>query len=484
MYKEHILKIFRYAMKNIWMLIFPLLRGFSVYHFNAADVKTWLEGAWMDILVLGAILVFGFVRWYFSRITIEDGCVIHDEGLLLRVRTTIPMSKISVTTIERPLWLMPVKAVRLSFDTRAGFFRSTDMKLLVNEEVCRALTKDMPDVKEDKRISGLPDPTALSVLLFSVFFSSSFSGAVYIATFFVKGGDIAHDILTMSLDKITETTEMITSRTLLKIPSAAVLAGAVFLAAWILSFVVNILRYSRFTIESDSKRVHISCGITNRRDYLINVSHINFVDIRQNLIMKVADALTIGINCAGYGCDSQHLPVIMPIRKKSEVGEGLRPLGVKGAFHRDFRPKRDGIWTYIWLPATGCFVVFPLQEWFNELFPKFEELSFFAAVMLEIPLVWMIMVKIYAIFTSGVTIEESQIIIHCSRWTTFHTVIAERGNIVKMELDQTIFQRFNRKCSLSVWLSGESVSKYTIQAMNLSDCLRIAEMLDYNIRRS
>ena len=96
----------------------------------------------------------------------------------------------------------------------------------------------------------------------------------------------------------------------------------------------------------------------------------------------------------------------------------------------------------------------------------------------------MIMVKIYAIFTSGVTIEESQIIIHCSRWTTFHTVIAERGNIVKMELDQTIFQRFNRKCSLSVWLSGESVSKYTIQAMNLSDCLRIAEMLDYNIRRS
>ena len=61
MYKEHILKIFRYAMKNIWMLIFPLLRGFSVYHFNAADVKTWLEGAWMDILVLGAILIFGFV---------------------------------------------------------------------------------------------------------------------------------------------------------------------------------------------------------------------------------------------------------------------------------------------------------------------------------------------------------------------------------------------------------------------------------------
>ena len=104
--------------------------------------------------------------------------------------------------------------------------------------------------------------------------------------------------------------------------------------------------------------------------------------------------------------------------------------------------------------------------------------------MLEIPLVWMIMVKFYALFTSGVTIDGSQIIIYCSRWTTFHTVIAERDNLVKMELEQTIFQRFSRKCSLSVWLSGESVSKYTIQAMNLTDCLRIADMLDYKIRRS
>ena len=68
MYHEHPLRILRYSAKNIWLLIFPLLRGLRTYHFSKEFFYAWIQGAWKDIFVIGVILLFGFIRWFFSRI--------------------------------------------------------------------------------------------------------------------------------------------------------------------------------------------------------------------------------------------------------------------------------------------------------------------------------------------------------------------------------------------------------------------------------
>ena len=72
-YHEHPLRILKYSLKNIWLLIFPLLRGVSVLSFNPKGIYAWIKGAWLDIAVIGIILVYGFIRWYFSQIT--SACV-------------------------------------------------------------------------------------------------------------------------------------------------------------------------------------------------------------------------------------------------------------------------------------------------------------------------------------------------------------------------------------------------------------------------
>lgn len=481
MYHEHPLRILRYSMRNIWLLIFPLLRGLSILQMDARRLYEWVKGAWLDIAIIGVIIVFGFVRWYYSRVSIDDKYITHYDGVFIKMRKTVPLSSISVATAERPMFFIPLRAMRFSCDTRAGIFKSTDLRILVSTRICEELMSHMPDVNVEKRVEDLPKPTALSVLLFSAFFSSGFSGAIYIAMFFFKGGSIAQDIISLSLSRITETTEKLTHRLLVRIPDAAVAFGTFLLAAWLLSFMINLLRYSRFKIIADKRCVNVKCGITNRREYRMRSSHINYTDLRQNLIMKLCGAVTVNVSCAGYGYDSQHLPVLMPIRREKDLGSGLEKMGISTKKRMDFRTGWRCFPSYLFLPIFAANTVFPLYYLFERLFPRFAELSYFFAVMLEIPLVWLVLVKTVAMLTSGISFHDGRIILRCAKWAAFHTVIADRSNIVKAELRQSLLQKPSKKCNVLIWFCGESSSCYMVRSLKLSEGMEIMEALGYDV---
>ena len=56
-YREHPIKILRYSAKNLWLLIFPLLRSLRFYPFSLQKLIDWGAGAWFDLLV--ALLILG-----------------------------------------------------------------------------------------------------------------------------------------------------------------------------------------------------------------------------------------------------------------------------------------------------------------------------------------------------------------------------------------------------------------------------------------
>ena len=249
-FHEHPLRIMRYSMKNLWLLIFPLLRGVTVLNFNPAGIYAWLKGAWIDIVILGVIMIYGFVRWYFSEITLTDSALIHKQGIFVRIKRQIPFECISSAATETLFFLIPFKVTGIRCDTRAGFRKSTDLRLLVSREKSELIMSRLPDVNEKKAVKDIPSPNLASILLFSVFFSSGFSGVVYIAAFFFKGGDIAQDIVRTALEKVTEQAEIIYSGLLSGIPKAAAMAAILFMAAWLFSFVKNLLMYSVFRVSA------------------------------------------------------------------------------------------------------------------------------------------------------------------------------------------------------------------------------------------
>ncbi|MCD8188455.1 MAG: PH domain-containing protein [Ruminococcus sp.] len=480
MYHEHPLRILKYSMKNIWLLIFPLLRELHSITFDADKLYRWLKGAWFDIAVIGAIIIFGLIRWYFSRITLTDEDVIHTEGAFVKKRTAIPCSSLCSITVEHSFYLRPFGAMRIYCDTSAGIFSSSDMKLLVNKNVCEEMMKKIPRVREKDGIAYNHKPNLISILFFSVFFSSSFSGVVYVAAFFFKGGDIAQDIISVSFDRITAETSKIPFHVIRKIPAAAIGIGSFFIVAWLLSFTINMLRYYGFFIKSDKSRIEVTCGTFTKRRFTIIAKQINYADLRQNLIMKIFNAVTVNISCAGYGSQNKNIPVLFPIRKKKYLNSTLEKIGISPGSKNVFRPKLTSVWQYIWQPVIIGLCAYPLSEAAALFFPKFADLSYLAMIMAEIPSIWMILVKAAAAATSKISIYEEKIIINYSKGFGFHTVIADRKRLAKMKVTQTPAQRVFRKCKVSFYFNGESAKKHCVKGIKVKDACNIGLLLGYN----
>ncbi len=477
-YHEHPLRILRYSAKNIWLLIFPIIRSINVIRFDRDFLYNWLRGAWFDLLIIGAILVFGFVRWFFSQIVVGETAIVHRLGFFVRVIKTIPYANMSSVTIEHPFYFKPFRAAIVRCDTSAGILNATDMKLMVSEKTANVIMEHIPDVSEATKIKDIIDPSELSVMLFSAFFSSGFSGVVYIALFLIKGGSIARDILSIAINSIQTQTAHMSGRLVLKIPFGAVLLGLFIIGTWLLSFIVNLLRYSRFNTDVDENCLNIRYGITTRKEFRIMPSHINYTDMRQNLIMKYMGMVAVNISCAGYGSDSNSMPVLTPVKKERSIGRELEHIGIFAGVRNDFRTLRTGFWNYIWLPVTLGAALIPAQKRIVEFFPKFSELSYFVLIMFEVLLGWFTLIKLTAWWTSGIALYDDKILVRCCKWSFFHTVVSERRKLVKVTFEQTIMQEFWGTCAVGFWFEGEEYRKYKVKSMSVQNAARIAELLD------
>lgn len=474
-FREHRLRIMKYSAKNLWLLIFPLLRGISVLKVDLSGIYQWLRGAWLDIAVICVIVFYGFIQWRFSEIKVTDSAICRKRGVIFRTETVIPFESVSSAAAEQLFFLVPFKAVSIRLDTGGGFFKSADMKLLVSSETAKSVMSRLPDIKKEAALKNIPKPGIASVLLFSVFFSGGFSGAVYIAAFFFKGGEIAKEITTTAFERVAKQAEVMIVN---GIPKAAAIAAVFFMSAWLLSFIVNLMMYALFDVSADRDFINVSFGLLRHRKHRIRTAHINYIDLRQNLIMKICGAFTVNISCPGYGYDS-HLPVIVPI--SSEKDGNAFSVDEKGG--NKFRPVRTSFFSYAGLPFFGIILTALFYNFSDRLLWDDRGLWKFLAVMAYIPLVWRVMVKSAALFTSGITVYDDKIIVRSVTGTIFHTVTAKRENVALVQIKRNISQRIFRKCTVVLWFTGETSSRYRVKGMRLNEGVKIAEMLKYNFCR-
>ena len=318
-YREHPIKILRYSAKNLWLLIFPLLRSLRFYPFSFQNLIDWGAGVWFDLLVALLILGIGTLRWhaciyYFDEVTIRSR-----SGILLQRVTEIPLERIASTVEEHPFYLRPLRAACLRISTAAGAMPDADMQLTLYLRDLHRLRQNIPVLQNGKSEEAAYHTPAWRTMLFSALFSSSFSGALYIATLFFQGGRITSDLLEQfQAQQLLEDATDRASTAFHGVPRIAVTIGIIILALWLISFGRNLLRYGRFKMRFGSEFISVHTGIITRRRYHLRDTAIIFPDLRQNLVMKIFGMVSLHIRCPGYGSRRDTLPVLIPLmRKKS-----------------------------------------------------------------------------------------------------------------------------------------------------------------------
>ena len=197
--------------------------------------------------------------------------------------------------------------------------------------------------------------------------------------------------------------------------------------------------------------------------------------------MKLFRAVSVNISCPGYVATKNRLPVILPVRKEKNIGRELEDIGVYSGIKNDFAPQPSGVGSYILMPLLAAAELYPAHELIVQIYPKISNLSMFIAIMLEIPVIWMIAVKFVALLSSGIAFRGDKIIVRSCMWTSFHTVSAAKDKVAKIEIQQNFLQKLSGKCNISIWFEGDEHKRYRIRAMSTGDTEKIAEHLNYDI---
>jgi len=475
LHHEHPLKILKYSAKNIWLLIFPLIRGISAMKLDVNKLYVWLKGAWFDILVILLIIVFGFIKWYFSKITFTETAVLHKKGILIKSNKVIPYESLASVTREHAYYLRPFKAVRLYADTCAGIMKSSDMKLLLSYRVCSELMNILPQSEHESKVVYRYKPKFIFIFFFSVLFSSSFSGVIYIAAFFFEGGQIAQDIIRTSLDRFTaEASKFL----IVNIPYAVLTVTVLISGAWFISFVTNMVRYSGFFIRRYKHVIGIESGRITPRKFLINQDKINYFYLKQNLLMKIFRVMSVNVSCAGYGTGrNKNYPLLLPIESKRRIEEDFKnATGIKYNSKRQFKPHFSGLWNYIWLAVFITAAIFPIFYILPQFFSELKEAARFFTIMAEIPALWYLIIRIAALITSGVTIDGDIIYVRYSKRYDLYTIISERQKLVKLDIKQNMFQKYiSHKCTVKFYFYSETTEPHYVKGIKLKEAKEIAE---------
>ena len=140
MRRQHPIAILRLITKNFWLLIIPLIRGLIALRFDFYD---WVQGAYLDIIVIVVILFSAILRWFFIKYEVGEKNFIYKSGVIVKSSFEIPYTALSAVTTERTFWIRPFHAVKIFLDTDGHSLgvspKSADIFVTTNLEDCEKL---------------------------------------------------------------------------------------------------------------------------------------------------------------------------------------------------------------------------------------------------------------------------------------------------------------------------------------------------------
>ena len=187
----HPIEILRYIWRYLFLLIFPLLRGF--FYAIQGDFAAWISGTWFDIVVVLLILAIGVVHWLACRFTVTSSGLFLEKGILFRQKLIIPVQRIATISLTDSFFLKPFKAVQLRADTPGGNHSKADFHIFVRRCDGQSILRCYEHLLSTSQTQTIPQtyrPRNLYILALSAVTSNSFAGIVILAAFISQSGRI------------------------------------------------------------------------------------------------------------------------------------------------------------------------------------------------------------------------------------------------------------------------------------------------------
>lgn len=478
--RQHPLRLLSYTTRYFWLLIIPLIRSLYSLSFEFERLRIWLRGAWLDLLVLFAILAFAWLRWMSVWVSFDSEKFILRKGIYVTSEDCVYYKNITTLSITQNILYRMLGASTVYIGTNAGMRNSADLTVVMKRSDADKLYEAVKGTGS-KSLNYSILPKKFRLILFSLLFSSAFSGvAIIVALLYETGKIIDREVeARLILDTLTEAARRVS----VYVPPVIAAITIIVISAWALSFISNLLVFWGFVLTKCSDRIYLKCGIWTRNRHIIRREKINYIDLKQSFWSKVFNVSSLHLSCAGYGSEGRNeMSVVLPITTRKEI-DGA----VKEVFPEYPKPKielKSTVGSYLGffinpilfaiapVAAFSAFYVF-VPEWYQAAYPAF-------AITL-LPALWLAACKSLAMLTTGIGFNDGYITLRYSKMYSFHTVIAPKEKIAKIVIRQSPFQRIGGSCTVRVYTTSDAKSRHTVRGLKLDKALSLFDRNGYDL---
>lgn len=306
---------------------------------KTAGIKEILAqgGLWGLAAILGitaAVLLFQFLRWRKTWVTLDGNLITIERNTLNRVHNTIAVENLSAVNVERNLFERIVGTARIKMDTSSMTTADkTDVSLVFREDEAiafrQAVISRMNEAKgaaaeksltEDIRPEIVPEEIQNNGKVFSYGAWDMLKHSFYsmsIINFLIVAGGIAGSVW-------YRTSEYYEPGAALEHAGAFIPVFLIFVSA-VYGLIKKYIVYYNFRVYRDGDDLHLRYGLLKLKSYTVPIDKISALQIVQPTLSRIFKKYQAKIVTVGVGDESSELSNLTMAVSREEL---TRQLGV------------------------------------------------------------------------------------------------------------------------------------------------------------
>ncbi|AEH49764.1 PH domain-containing protein [Parageobacillus thermoglucosidasius] len=296
-----------------------------------------------DITVPLAVVVYtiviGIVSWLRFTYWLEEGELRIEYGVFVRKKRYIPFERIQGISISEGFLQRMVGVVKVNVETAGhqpgeaeavltAVTRKEAKQLQRLIQKSKEKTEEIAEIlpREESTASFLPNDQGLEQEEKNIIFSMNFWEIFQVAL--TSGG--AFGVISAIFLFATQFDELIPYEKLYKDAQTFIAHGVfytavvillIFIAAYIISVIQNMLRYAFFTVEKIGENIIISRGLLERKKIAIPIERVQGIVIKENIIRRwFGYASVYVIHAGGAFNEGDHGSIVLcPLIKKERI---------------------------------------------------------------------------------------------------------------------------------------------------------------------
>lgn len=461
---QHPINILENISGKLFLLIIPVLRTL-IYVILHGELAGWLQGAWLDLLVVLVIIGSGVYRWGFLRYRYSEKGLWVYKGILFTAVLFLPKDEISYLSRQEPWYLRPIGAVRLQADADGGGKHNYDVTLTVTRKESHQLVETLFSTRLEPVEERYRAKTG-RIFLYTLLNTNNLSGLLY----FAAGLTTALRVFGQQLqDIVREGVQWIAGFFFYSLSPAFAVLAAIVLLFWAGIFLAHLFYLLRFRCRRSQNMLRLSCGLVSQHHTHMRIRRINSITLVETNLSRIMGMGYATLRCSGYGKRDGANNLLVPSCSMKELRKETTTLLPEWKETENQLTPHGCIWRYLGFPAIFMGIVTVLA-----LIPGFLVEGIGATLWMVwglflLPMGWLFWLRWRGYRHAGIGVKDGWVTIRAIKGYRLTTTLVHQDRIVLAQFRQSPFQKRSGQCDVIFNIYGEGRDRVVLPGMTQSE---------------